>query len=92
VDQSADNGLLRRAIVIGRARRRSRTAPAGRVTAGRPSQRKQLRLEGPDTLSAHLIPVVDRQMKDSCLMKSRGLMHRRRGLGPTHCGPILPVF
>jgi hypothetical protein len=77
---------------VGQACRRGRAAPTGRVTAGRPSQCQRLRLEGPDTPSAHLIPVADRQMNGSCLMKSRGLMHRLRRLSPPHCGPIPPVF
>jgi hypothetical protein len=69
-----------------------RAAPAGRVAAGRPSWRQQLKLEGSDTPSAHLIPVADRQMNESHLLHSRRLMHRRRGLGPPHRAPIPPVF
>jgi hypothetical protein len=34
---------------VGRAHRRGRDAPAGRVTAGRPSRRQRLTLEGPNT-------------------------------------------
>jgi hypothetical protein len=85
VDRSAGNGLLRRAAIADRAHRRGRAAPTDRIATSRPSRRQQLRLEGADTPSTHLIPVIDHQMNDSRLMKSRGLMHRRRG-------PIPPVF
>jgi hypothetical protein len=44
------------------------------------------------TPSAHLIPVIDRQINGSRLKKSRGLVHRRCGLGPPHRGPIPSVF
>jgi hypothetical protein len=77
---------------MGQAHRHGHAAPAGRVTAGHPSQRQWLRLEGLNTPLAHFIPAADRQMNGSHLMKSRGLMHRRRGLGPPHRGPIQPVF
>jgi hypothetical protein len=80
VDRSAGNDLLQRAATV------------GQVTAGRPSQRQRLRLVGLNTPSAHLIPAADRQMNGSCLMMSRGLVHRRRGLGPPRRGPIPPVF
>jgi hypothetical protein len=59
---------------------------------GCPSQRQRLRLEGLDTPSAHLILSADHQMNGHHLMKSRGLVHQRRGLGPPHRGPIPPVF
>jgi hypothetical protein len=77
---------------VGRERRRGRAAPTGRVTAGRPSRRRRLRLEGSNTSSIHLISVADRQTNDSHLMKSRGLVHRRHGLDPLRRGPIPPVF
>jgi hypothetical protein len=72
--------------------RAGRAAPTDRIAVGHLSRRQRLRLEGPNTPSTHLIPVVDRQMNDSRLMKSRGLVHRHRGLGPPRRGPIPPVF
>jgi hypothetical protein len=77
---------------VGRAHRRGRATPADRVTTSRPSRRQRLRLEGPNTPLAHLIPATYHQMNDSRLMKSRGLVHRCRGLGPPRRGPIPPVF
>jgi hypothetical protein len=77
---------------MGWSRRRGRATPAGRVTAGHPSRRQRLKLEGPNTTSAHLIPAIDQLMNDSHLIKSRGLVHRRRGLGPPRRGPIPLVF
>jgi hypothetical protein len=67
-------------------------APVVRVTADRPSWHQRLRLEGSNTPSAHLIPTADRQLNDSHLMKSCGLVHQHRGLGPPRRGPIPPVF
>jgi hypothetical protein len=81
VDWSGSNGLLQRAATMGWARHRDHAAPAGRVAVGRPSRGQQLRLEGSDTPSAHLISAADRQMNGSCLMKSRGLVHRCHGPG-----------
>jgi hypothetical protein len=69
-----------------------RAAPAGRVTACRPSRRQRLRLEGPNTPSAHLIPAAERQMNNSRLMKSHGHVHRHHRLDPPRRGPIAPVF
>jgi hypothetical protein len=92
VDRSAGNGLLRQATAAGRAHCCGHAAPAGWVTVGHPSRCQRLRLEGPNTPSAHLILPTDRQMNDSHLMKSRELVHRRRGLGPPRRGPIPPVF
>jgi hypothetical protein len=72
--------------------RRGRAAPAGRVTAGRPSRRQRLRLERPNTPSAHLILATDRQMNGSCLMKSRGLVDWPPWTRSTDRGPIPPIF
>jgi hypothetical protein len=66
---------------VGQVRRRDHVAHVGRVAAGHPSQRQWLRFEWPDTPSSHLILVAGRQMNDSYLMMSRGLMHQRRGPG-----------
>jgi hypothetical protein len=55
-----------------------RAAPADRVVVGRPSRRQQLRLEGTNTPSTHLIRATDCQMNGSHLMKSRELVHRCR--------------
>jgi hypothetical protein len=60
---------------------------AGAITH-RPSMDQWPGLDRQDSPSAHLFPNADHQMNDPRLMKSRGRVHRCRGLGPPHDGPM----